>query len=85
VNQKRGAAIHARLEQLNTLLGRHPALHHHIIQLLAQELVYHILMLAAHFDEVRQCAHRRHALRQRARLQQPPDGVGGVAVVANQR
>ena len=31
VDQKRGAAIHAGLEQPDALFGSYPALHHHII------------------------------------------------------
>ncbi len=85
VNQESGAAIHAGLEQLDALFGGHPALDHHIIQLLAQKLIHHGLIRAAHLEKIRQRPHRRHALSQRAGLQQPAHRFGGVAVVANQR
>ena len=85
MHQEGRPPIHSGLEQLHALLGRHPALHHHIIQFLAQELVHHILMLAADLEEIRQRSHWRHSLGQRSRFQQPPHRVRRVAMVANQR
>ena len=85
MNEKCCASIHARLQQSHALFSRAPGLHHYKVQLVAQKLVDHALVLAAHFKEVRQRAHRRQPLGQHARLQQPAHCVGGVAVVPNQR
>ena len=85
VNQEGGSAIHAGLEQSNALLGSPPAFHHHIIQLLAQKLVHHGLMLAAYLKKICQRAYRRTSWSKRTRFQQPPHCVGRVPVIANQR
>ena len=84
VDQERRAAI-ACLQQRTPSSADAPALHHHVIQLFAQKLVHHAFVLAAHFNEVRQRAHRRHGGTQRSRLEQPPHRVGGVAMIANER
>ena len=84
VNQECRPAV-AGLQHAHAFFRRAPAFHHHVIQLFAQKLVHHAFVLAAHFNEVRQRAHRSHRRPQRSRLQQPPHRVGGVAVIANQR
>ena len=85
MNEKRGPAIDSRLQQPHAFFSGHPALYHHVIQLFAQELVDHRFMLAAHFEEIRKRSHWRHAVAQRAGLQETANCVCGVAVIANQR
>ena len=84
MNQEGSTAVHARLQKPNAFFSRSPALNHHVVQLVAQELVHHILVLAAYFNKISQRTHRRHPVRQRTRLQKPPHRVSGVAVVVNQ-
>ncbi len=79
-----GRAAIACLQQPNALFRDAPALHHHVIQLFAQKLVHHAFVLAAHLNEVRQRANRRHGGTERSRLEQAPHRVGGVAMIANE-
>ena len=78
-------AIHARLQQPNPFVGRIPALDHDVVQLIAQELIDYALVLAVHFQEIRQGPHRGQSAAQRLRLEQLAHGVRRVAVFANQR
>ena len=85
MNQECGPAIYSGFEQLNALLGGHPALHHNVVQFLAEKFVHHPFVRPAHLQEVRQCTYGRQSLPERARLQQSTHRIGGVAMIANQR
>ena len=59
MHQKRRPPIHIRLQQPHAFVRRVPALHHDIIQLVAQKLIDHALVCAIHFQKIRQRSHRR--------------------------
>ena len=85
VNEEGGAAIAARLEQADALFGGAPAVDDQVVEFIAEELVDHAFVLAADFEEVSEGADWGHAFAQRAGLEQAAHGVGGVAVVADER
>ena len=65
-------------------MGRVPAFHNDVVQLIAQKLVDHGLILLAHLDEVRQGAHRLESPGERS-FQQLFHGICRVAVLPEQR
>src|ERR1017187_5202674 len=84
VNQEGGASIDARLQQPYALFGSSPTFDHDIVQLIAQELVDHAFVLAAHFKKIGKRAHGSHILAQRTGLEQAAHRVSGITMVANQ-
>ncbi len=46
------------LEQAHALVCRIPAFHHDVVQLIAQKLIHHRLILLADFQEIGKCADR---------------------------
>ena len=75
MNEEGGAAIDAGLEQAHALLGGDPALHDHVVEFFAQELVHHALVSAGDLNKVGQRAYRGHAFSESAGLEQAADGV----------
>ena len=61
MNQECRAAIYVRLQQPHALVGRLPALHHDVVQLIAKKFVHHALVLAVDFKEIGEHSHRRKA------------------------
>ena len=61
MDQERRAAIHIAAQQAQAFVGRVPRLHHDVVQLLAQEVVHHMLVAVFDFEEVGQHADGRQA------------------------
>ena len=62
MDQERRAAIHVAAQQAQTFVGGVPRLHHDVVQLVAQEIVDHVLVAVFHFEKVGEHADRREAL-----------------------
>ncbi len=80
------SAFHVGLQQVHACVRGIPALHHDIIQLVAQKLIDHALVLAVDFQKVRQGSHRGNVTRlgRRTGLEDVPYRLRRIAVVANQ-
>ena len=87
MHQKRRSPRNIRLQHAHAGIRRVPALHHHIVQLIAQELIHHAFILPIHLQKVRQRPHRRHSVRNVSGicLEDIPHRVGRVAVLPDQR
>ena len=58
---------------------------HDVVQLVAQKSIYYGFVFAGHFQEVGEGAYRSQAAAQRIGLEQLAHGVGGIAVLADER
>ena len=85
MDQERRAAVNIAAQQAQAFVGGVPRLHHDVVQLLAQEVVHHVLVAVLHFQEVGQHADRRQAIFHRARSEQPAHRLGGIAVLGDDR
>ena len=85
MDEEGGAAVGAGLEQVDALLGGGPAIDDEVVEFFAEEFVDYAFVLAADFKEVSERADGRHAWAERAGLEELAHGVGGVAVVADER
>ena len=65
MDQEGGAAVHVAAQQPQAFVSSIPRLHHNVVQLLAQEVVHHMLVLVVHLEKVGQHAHRRQAIAHR--------------------
>src|ERR1019366_3360007 len=77
------AAIHVAAQQAQTLVGSVPRLHHDVIQLVAQEIVNHVLIAIFDFEKVSEHAHRRKIFLHRARGEEPAHRFGSVAMLGD--
>ncbi len=83
MDQERRAAIHVAAQQAQTFVGRVPRLHHDVVQLVAQEIVNHVLIAIFHFEKVGEHAHRRKTFLHRARGEELAHRFGGVAMLGD--
>ena len=85
MDEERGTAVDAGLEQANAFLGGAPGFDDNVVELFAEELIDYGFMRAADFKKIGQRADWCEVGAKRAGLEQAADGVSGVAVVANER
>src|SRR5260370_3087415 len=88
MDEEGGASGDVGLEQLHAGIGCVPRLYDDVVELISEELIDYALVLAADLEEVGECAYRGHAigvLLVGLRLEDVADGVGGVAVLFDER
>ena len=87
VDEEGGAAGDVGLQEMHACVGGVPALDDDVVELVAEELVDDALVLAVDFEEVGEGADGGHAvgvLLVGVGLEDVADGVGGVAVLADE-
>ena len=83
MHQERGAAVEFGADEIEAALGLLPVLHHHVLELLVQELFGRLFELRVHFHEVGQHAERLEVvgLALFERREEALDRLGGVGAV----
>src|SRR5579884_1737123 len=78
------AAVYVGLEQAHAFVRGVPAFYHDVVQLIAQKLVYHVLVLSGDFEEVGQRTYRSKPAAKRIGAQQLPYCVCRIAMLTDE-
>ena len=79
------ASVDIGLQQPHAFVRGIPTGDHDVVQLVTQKGIYYGFVFAIDFEEVSERAHRGQAATQGIGLEQLAHGVGGVAVLADER
>ncbi len=85
MDQERGAAVHASLEQAHACVGGIPGLHYHVVQLVAQKFFHDGFVFVVNFQKVGQHTRRSEAVSDGLRLEQPLHRLRGIPVLIDDR
>jgi hypothetical protein len=85
MNQKRRPAIDAALQQTHAFIGRVPAFHHNVVQLVAEKSIDNSFIFAGDLEEIGQGAHRGQSSAEGVRVEQLAHRIRGVAVLPDAR
>ena len=88
VDEEGGAAADVGLQEVHACVGGVPGFDDDVVELVAEELVDDAFVLAVDFEEVGERADSRHTvgvLFVGIGLEDVADGIGGVAVLVNER
>ena len=87
MHEEGGAASDVGLKEVHSGVSGVPGFDDDVVEFIAEEFVHDVFVLAVHFEEVREGAYRRHAIGiflVGVCLEEIADGVGGVAVLADE-
>src|ERR1700756_2316473 len=80
MNEEGGTTIDVAAQQTQAFVGGIPGFHHNVVELIAQEVFDHALMLGFHLEEVSEYAGGSESTLELSGLEEAANGFGGVTV-----